>query len=181
MSTTSLSSTFDQTSARSAHSYLKEHEGPKAKVKSRPDHASIFSEKEKKTGFFSKFTRKDQPSDDKDNAKKGSKQSWFSKLSKKTNKLMHQLLNTTEDETKGQASMKWDHFVKLMADMGFKYDPSTAGSSVRFDPPDIRDPPITFHKPHPDPTIYPMMLKDFSKRLRRTYGWTGEDFLKFTG
>jgi len=94
---------------------------------------------------------------------------------------MHQLLNTAEDETKGQASMKWDHFVKLMTDMGFQYDPSTAGSSVRFDPPGAKDPPITFHKPHPDPTIHPVMLKEFSKRLQRTYGWTGEDFLKSTG
>ena len=54
-----------------------------------------------------------------------------------------------------------------MREMGFRYDPSTAGSSVRFDPPDARDPvsrtislrsedsklifitslqPITFHK-----------------------------------
>jgi len=31
-----------------------------------------------------------------------------------------------------------------MREMGFEYDPSTAGSSVRFDPPDKRD-PVSFH------------------------------------
>jgi len=91
---------------------------------------------------------------------------------------MHQLLNTAEDEKKGQASMKWDHFVKLMEGMGFKYIPSTAGSSVRFDPPDPQDSSITFHKPHPDSTIGPIMLKEFSKRLQKAYGWTEDDFLK---
>lgn len=30
--------------------------------------------------------------------------------------------------------------VQVMREMGFEYDPSTAGSSVRFDPPDPRDP-----------------------------------------
>jgi len=28
---------------------------------------------------------------------------------------------------------------QVMRDMGFDYDPSTAGSSVRFDPPDKKD------------------------------------------
>ena len=28
---------------------------------------------------------------------------------------------------------------QVMREMGFRYDPSTAGSSVRFDPPDQRD------------------------------------------
>lgn len=36
--------------------------------------------------------------------------------------------------------------IKIMVEMGFEYDPSTAGSSVRFIPKDQRDKPITFHK-----------------------------------
>jgi len=155
---------------------VKDLDGPKAKIKSRSDHASIFSEKEKKSSFFSKFSRKDKPTDVKEE-KKGDKRSWFANLSKRTGKLAHQLLNTEENPTKGLASMKWEHFVKLMKEMGFTYDPSTAGSSVRFDPPDPKDPPITFHKPHPDPTIHSVMLKDFSKRLQRQYGWESEDLL----
>ena len=33
-----------------------------------------------------------------------------------------------------------------MREMGFEMDPSTAGSSVRFDPPNPKDRSITFHK-----------------------------------
>jgi len=61
-----------------------------------------------------------------------------------------------------------------MKDMGFTYDPSTAGSSVRFDHPNARS--VMFHKPHPDPTIGPMKLKDFAKKLKDYYGWSEEDF-----
>ena len=32
-----------------------------------------------------------------------------------------------------------DNAIKLMTEMGFTYDPSTAGSSVRFDPPSKND------------------------------------------
>ena len=104
-----------------------------------------------------------------------------------------------------------------MTEMGFKIDPSTAGSSVRFDPHNPKDhvrihisssptsenysdlsvhiQPITFHKrmcpsitvrtshspwplAHPDPTLYPVMLKKFGKRLKRNYGWSEEDFYR---
>jgi hypothetical protein len=111
MSTTSLPFPLEQTTAQSAHSYMKDLDGSKTKVKSRSDHASIFSEKEKKSGFFSKFSRKDKPADAQE--KKGDKSSWFANLSKKTGKLAHQLLNTEESGTQGIKSMKWDHFVKV--------------------------------------------------------------------
>jgi hypothetical protein len=115
LSTTSLPFPHGQTSAQSARSYLKDLDGPKEKVKSRSDHASIFSstgEKEKKGGFFSKFSRKDKPVNDQE--KKGDKRSWFAKLPKRTERLMHQLLNTSEDDKRGLASMKWEHFVKVI-------------------------------------------------------------------
>ncbi|KAJ7509745.1 hypothetical protein B0H11DRAFT_1257123 [Mycena galericulata] len=65
-----------------------------------------------------------------------------------------------------------------MREMGFEYDPSTAASSVRFDPPDPNDVSITFHKPHPDPTIQPLMLREFAKKLKKNYGWSEADFLQ---
>lgn len=115
MSTHSLALPLEQTTLQSAHSYLKDLEGPKTKVKTRADHASVFSSDstllEKKPGFFSKFSRKDKSAED--SIKKGGKYSWFSKLSKKTSKFMHQLLNTSENEKQGLASMKWDNFVKV--------------------------------------------------------------------
>ncbi|KAK7685172.1 hypothetical protein QCA50_011535 [Cerrena zonata] len=92
---------------------------------------------------------------------------------------MQELLNTSEDVPKKDLSpMKWGDFLKVMQEMGFEYDPSTAGSSVRFDPPGDRDHPITLHKPHPDPTLSPVMLRQIAKRLKRTYGWSEEDFYR---
>lgn len=32
-----------------------------------------------------------------------------------------------------------DYRIQVMREMGFSYDPSTAGSSVRFDPPSSKD------------------------------------------
>ncbi|TFK44345.1 hypothetical protein BDQ12DRAFT_672818 [Crucibulum laeve] len=177
MSTASLSLPIEPTIAQSARSYLQSENlsSQKTKVKTRADHASIFSntdkEKEKK-GLLSKFgmSRKDKDAP--------AKHSWFSRLRKKPKDLMHQLLNTAEEKTGGRSEMKWEDFLKLMHEMGFQHDSSTAGSRVRFDPPDKRDKSITFHKPHPDSTIKHVKLKQFARDLKNHYGWTEEDFLK---
>jgi hypothetical protein len=168
------------TEAQSGHSYLKEiKQSEKAKVKTRADHASIFSNQteEQKGGLFSKVkTALGGKADETKNAK----YTWFSRLSKKATDSMHQLLRTGEDAGKQPSPMKWDTFVKLMREMGFEYDPSTAGSSVRFDPPNSKDHPISIHKPHPDSTLTPIMLIKIGKRLKRYYGWNEEDFIKQT-
>ena len=74
---------------------------------------------------------------------------------------MHQLLKTTGGEAR--RPMKWEDFLRvrlcnflsvdgcsvkfqLMREMGFEYDPSTAGSSVRFDPPNKNDRVSIFFK-----------------------------------
>lgn len=57
--------------------------------------------------------------------------------------------------------------------------PPSIGSSVKFDPPDKKDSSITFHKPHPDPTLEGVMLLEFRRRLHKQYGWTAEHFAKF--
>lgn len=150
MSTTSLVPSAEPETAQSAHSYLQSLSISDKKVKSRPDHASLFSQPEtEKKGFFSSFSLK--KGKDKESAMKEARQSWFSKLSKKTKPLMHQLMSTSENDKSG-APMKWESFLKvigvffgypstaadflqIMREMGFEYDPSTAGSSVRFDPP----------------------------------------------
>ncbi|KAG6831829.1 hypothetical protein H0H87_003748 [Tephrocybe sp. NHM501043] len=176
-STTSLP--LPTETAQSARSYIQAEnlDAQKSKVKSRPSHATVFGTPKK--GLFSKFLNRVR-GEPEEKPQKGAKHSWFSKLSKKSKILMHQLLNTTEGELKGIAPMKWDNFLRLMREMGFDYDPSTAGSSVRFDPPDKRDMPITFHKPHPDPTLQPIMLKEYAKRLKKRYGWNEEDFIRQT-
>ncbi|KAJ7680602.1 hypothetical protein DFH06DRAFT_423991 [Mycena polygramma] len=71
---------------------------------------------------------------------------WFSRLTPASRANMHRLLRTSEDETNGMSSMKWEDFLQLMRGMGFESDPSTAGSSVQFHPPNPQDVSITFHK-----------------------------------
>lgn len=88
-----------------------------------------------------------------------------------------------------------------MREMGFHMDPSTAGSSVRFDPPNPKDRSITFHKrkswvflilsgrseecspsqAHPDPTLSPWKVREFGRRLKDSYGWIEDDFIKRAG
>ncbi|KAF6763057.1 hypothetical protein DFP72DRAFT_1030216 [Ephemerocybe angulata] len=176
------------TQAASGHSYLKQLNTDfqqKAKIKTRADHASLFSTNTNEEGgsaggLFSKvksaFGGKTEGSQDSKNAK----YTWFSRLSKKATDSMHQLLRTGEDAGKQPSPMKWETFLKLMREMGFEYDPSTAGSSVRFDPPNPKDSSITIHKPHPDSTLAPIQLIKIGKRLKRYYGWNEEDFIKAT-
>jgi len=116
--------------------------------------------------------------EDEDDPTINKKLSWFTKMGKKTAGYMQQLMHTNADEKVG--TLKWDNFVKVMREMGFRYDPSTAGSSVRFDPPDPRDKSITFHKPHPDSTLHAYHLRDIRRRLKNYYGWSEEDFLRRT-
>ncbi|KAF8623087.1 hypothetical protein AX15_006499 [Amanita polypyramis BW_CC] len=148
-STASLSVPVEPMVAQSARSYIKSEQldVQKNKVKSRSDQASIFSNdtKNEKKGIFSKF-RPGRVKDVSEEEQKRARQSWFSRLSKRATKCMHQLLRTSQDMKQGLAPMKWDHFVALMVQMGFTYEPGTAGSSVRFIPPDKRDRPITIHK-----------------------------------
>ena len=116
MSSTSLPLGRTET-AQSAHKYLKEEGllGGKEKVKSRADHGNLAPIPEKKKGYWSRFSRRDKAEEEREPEaeKKGNKFSFFSKLSKKTSTYMHQLLNTSEDEKKGIAPMKWEHFLKV--------------------------------------------------------------------
>ncbi|KAL1696261.1 hypothetical protein GGG16DRAFT_108368 [Schizophyllum commune] len=79
-----------------------------------------------------------------------------------------------DPDARGLQSVKWEEFVRLMDQLGFDYDPSPPGTSTRFIPRNQRDKIVTFHKPHPDPTISPVMLREMLKKLIRLYGWTDE-------
>ncbi|TDL26198.1 hypothetical protein BD410DRAFT_895610 [Rickenella mellea] len=169
-STTSLALPHEQT-AQSAHSYLQSTgaNASKTKVKSRPDHVPV--EPENKKSLFSRFNLKSKDKEEPP-VPASSKKQVFGNLTKKASSYMAKLIGTSVEDKRGM--LKWDEFVKVMHQMGFKYVESTAGSSVRFDPPDPRDPPITFHKGHPDPTLHRNHLRDFGKRLKEKYGWTEE-------
>lgn len=107
-STTSLP--IGETIAQSGHSYLQSSQVAKVekKLKSRPDHASLFGGTDKKSGgLFARLLSRDK---DATSEMKSAKQSWFARLGKRTNKLMHQLLRTTGE---ARGSMKWEDFVKV--------------------------------------------------------------------
>lgn len=107
VSTSSLP--IEPTVAQSTHSYLQELGAPKEKVKSRPDHPSLFSDKR---GFLSKLSSKDKTKTESEGEPAMNKKfTWFTKLGKKTAGYMHQLLRTSTDEKVG--SLKWDNFVKV--------------------------------------------------------------------
>ena len=113
-STTSLG-IGETTTAQSSHSYLQTlNIKTEKKIKTRPDHASLFSnDGDEKRGLFSKISSK-VASKDKESEMKEAKQSWFSKLSKKTTGYMHQLLKTGEDAgADGKGTMKWEQFLKV--------------------------------------------------------------------
>jgi hypothetical protein len=108
-STTSLP--INQTTAQSGRSYLQSLDTKsEKKVKTRPDHASIFSNPEtEKKGLFSLHKARDEDKTEEITTKEA-KKSWFSKLGKKTVDLMHQLLKTSKEKS---GNMKWDDFVKV--------------------------------------------------------------------
>jgi len=84
-------------------------------VKSRPEQSRFTPQLDKiGKGILSKFTSgKKGEEEEMEPNEQVDKRSWFSRLGKKTKTYMHQLLKTSEDETKGIAPMKWDHFLKV--------------------------------------------------------------------
>ncbi|KIJ49573.1 hypothetical protein M422DRAFT_246653 [Sphaerobolus stellatus SS14] len=160
--------------AQSAHSYLHSEKlaTEKGKIKTRPNFPTIFkSEKDKNT----------KDTEDGKDGKKGFLGRAMKKihLPKKASELMTRLVSAADGRSEGKKPMKWEQFLRVMRAMGFEYDPSTAGSSVRFDPPDPKDRSITFHKPHPDPTLQRNHLRSFGKKLVKYYGWNKDMFSAF--
>ncbi|KAJ7494460.1 hypothetical protein B0H11DRAFT_1802789 [Mycena galericulata] len=106
------------------------------------------------------------------------------KLGKKLLKVFHRILEAPDFPTetndasvqaprKGQ--IRWAEFERAMKRIGFGVS-QTAGSSVRFDPPAKTARPITFHQPHPDSILTPILLRWIGARLKRCYGWTTATF-----
>ncbi|KAF9452735.1 hypothetical protein P691DRAFT_794128 [Macrolepiota fuliginosa MF-IS2] len=166
---------------QSARTYLSGFEPQRVKTKTRSDQASLFSKDDEKqqggSGVMPKLGSEGEKRVMEQKEQKAAQSSWFSKLSNRANGLMHHLLRTSDDVKQGKGGMRWDDFVKLMTEMGFDYDPSTAGSSVRFVPPGKDDHPISFHKPHPKPYIEGWKLRGMARRLKEHYGWDEEVFM----
>ncbi|KAF8502264.1 hypothetical protein F5888DRAFT_1800741 [Russula emetica] len=181
MSTASL----EQTRAQSAHSYLQSENltEQKVKVKTRAELSSLppVQEQDTKGGFFSRFSRKREAAPhapEEETKEKRNLGAWFKNMNRKSGVFLTQILGADKSAKKGGPPMKWDHFVKVMIDMGFEVDASTAGSSVRFQPPDPALRSISFHKPHPENTIDPITLQKWGKKLKNYYGWSEEILLE---
>ncbi|KZV62137.1 hypothetical protein PENSPDRAFT_758923 [Peniophora sp. CONT] len=104
-------------------------------------------------------------------------------LPRKMAKIIHRLLDGRYDDdfdkqdadAPAKGEVRWQDFEKVMRRIGFQVV-QTAGSSVRFDPPAKTARPISFHRPHPDAVIPPIMAKWYGARLSRVYGWTMSTF-----
>jgi hypothetical protein len=57
-----------------------------------------------------------------------------------------------------------------MIDAGFVPFES-AGSAVSFHATDGHGGSIAFHRPHPDVTVFPVVLRSWGRRMGRWFGW----------
>ncbi|KAJ7042074.1 hypothetical protein C8F04DRAFT_946358 [Mycena alexandri] len=86
------------------------------------------------------------------------------KIGKKLLKVFHRILQAPDlpgnhdDQGPRMGQIRWAEFERAMKRIGFGIV-QTAGSSVRFDPPAKSAHPITFHRPHPDAILTPIMLR----------------------
>ncbi|CAE6373255.1 unnamed protein product [Rhizoctonia solani] len=160
--------------AQSAQSYLKsEGIAPKSKAKSRPDGESKID----KLGSFMSRTfgrrkEEEQEQEQDEDERSGVAErlaSYMKSVRSKAIPVWEKILGV--DDSKGQGGLEWNDFVKAMIELGFEYDESSAGSRVRFDPPDKKDKSYTVHKPHPDPWLPPKRVKDIARDLRKIYGF----------
>ncbi|KAK4040816.1 hypothetical protein C8A01DRAFT_35189 [Parachaetomium inaequale] len=78
------------------------------------------------------------------------------------------------DRQEAKAKHRWPKFVAAMKHAGF-VPTEGAGSAVSFHSLDGSG-SITFHKPHPDATIYPVLLRSFGRRLITWFGWSAQQF-----
>lgn len=74
-----------------------------------------------------------------------------------------------------KASFSWQHFVTALIDTGFSAKEGS-GSAVFFKHKDGQS--IVFHRPHPDQTIHPIMLRSMGKRIAKWFGWNRVVFVE---
>lgn len=89
--------------------------------------------------------------------------------------LVLQMLGAAPTPQQAQAKHRWPKFVAAMQEAGF-VPREGAGSAVTFRARDEQAGSITFHRPHPDATIFPIMLRTFGRRMAHWFGWRPDDF-----
>ncbi|KAG8732008.1 hypothetical protein FRC11_001107 [Ceratobasidium sp. 423] len=155
--------------AQSAQSYIKsEGIAPKSKTKSRPlEQLGTFMSR-----TFGRRREEEEEAEKVKETRSGVAErlvSYMKGVKSRALPVWGKILNV--DGSKGQGGLAWMDFVKAMIDLGFEYDESSAGSRVRFDPPDKKDKSYTVHKPHPDPWLDPKRVKAIARDLKKMYGF----------
>lgn len=77
--------------------------------------------------------------------------------------------------TEREQSVRWDDFVRAMQYTGMKAK-NGGGSIVIFEE-ETGTGKIVFHRPHPNPTIDPIMLQSMGRRMSKWFGWTRDTFV----
>jgi len=94
-------------------------------------------------------------------------------VSKRSHTAFRYMFPVTSEERK--KSIPWTTFVDSMIDAGFAVR-NGGGSIVTFENVSSGG-KIIFHRPHPDPTVDPIMLQSMGNRLNRWFGWNRETFV----
>lgn len=71
------------------------------------------------------------------------------------------------------SSVRWTHLVQALEDAGM-IATQGAGSAVVFR---NQHGSISFHEPHPEPTVHAIKLRGFGQRLAKWFGWENETFV----
>ncbi|KAF2451954.1 hypothetical protein P171DRAFT_468363 [Karstenula rhodostoma CBS 690.94] len=93
-------------------------------------------------------------------------------LTKRALKAFRLMFPTAPEDRK--QDLDWDTFVCSMEEAGFK-GRSGGGSIVSFEKVDGTG-KINFHRPHPDPTLDPVMLQSMGRRINKWFGMTRDTF-----
>jgi hypothetical protein len=102
-------------------------------------------------------------------------------LPKKTRSILRQMFPDESDSEVKCDDVPWYRFVLAMAQIGFAAR-HNGGSAVLFEPnSECKWCPfggkIVFHRPHPDPTLTPLILKFMGKRMHKWFGWSVGTFI----
>ncbi|THY14010.1 hypothetical protein D6D01_08212 [Aureobasidium pullulans] len=90
------------------------------------------------------------------------------------------LLQTDPRGAEFQRTFSWQHFLGAMVDAGFSIFQSQ-GSAITLklnDYSGVGVKTIVLHRPHPSPTVNPVMLRRIAKRMEKWFGWHREMFVE---
>ncbi|KXS99504.1 hypothetical protein AC578_4253 [Pseudocercospora eumusae] len=95
------------------------------------------------------------------------------KVKKESLSIFRKMYPAHQDDLELRSNTRWQVFLQAMTDAGFLAT-EASGSAVRFS---NDQGSISFHKPHPDPVIDPVMLHSMARRMKKRFGWGGETFV----